>query len=131
VGKRVIRQKRGGIRGMLMRLNVERGTAAKGDVPGYYIGGKTGTADKVVNGRYSSAKVLTDFMAVLPADQPRYLLLIMLDEPHATPETHGFKTSGWNAVPTGGAVVARIPPLLGIPPPLGLPNADQLVLATL
>ena len=44
-------------------------------------------------------------MAVMPADQPRYLLLIMLDEPHPTPESHGFKTSGWNAVPTGGAVV--------------------------
>jgi cell division protein FtsI (penicillin-binding protein 3) len=111
-------------------LNAERGTAAKANVPGYYIGGKTGTADKVVNGRYSSAKVLTDFMAVLPADQPRYVLLIMLDEPHATPETHGFKTSGWNAVPTGGAVVARIAPLLGITPRMDLPNADQLILAS-
>ena len=90
----------------------------------------TGTADKVVNGRYSKAKVLTDFMAVLPADQPRYLLLIMLDEPHATSETHGFTTSGWNAVPTGGAVVARIAPLLGIEPRPGLPSADQLILAS-
>ena len=68
----------------LMRLNVEKGTAEKAEVKGYYIGGKTGTADKVVNGRYSKIKVLTDFMAVLPADQPRYLLLIMLDEPQAT-----------------------------------------------
>ena len=58
----------------------------------------------MVFGRYSKTKVLTDFMAVLPADQPRYLLLIMLDEPQALPETHGFKTSGWNAVPTGGVV---------------------------
>ena len=65
----------------LMRLNVEKGTAEKADVPGYYIGGKTGTADKVINGHYSKTKVLTDFMAVLPADQPRYLLLIMLDDP--------------------------------------------------
>ena len=131
LGKRVIKPETSGIMRYLMRLNAERGTAAKGDVPGYYIGGKTGTADKVVNGRYSSAKVLTDFMAVLPADQPRYLLLIMLDEPHATHETHGFKTSGWNAVPTGGAVVARIAPLLGIAPRMDLPNADQLILATL
>ena len=131
LGKRVIKPETSGIMRYLMRLNAERGTAAKADVPGYYIGGKTGTADKVVNGRYSSAKVLTDFMAVLPADQPRYLLLIMLDEPHATHETHGFKTSGWNAVPTGGAVVARIAPLLGIAPRMDLPNADQLILATL
>jgi cell division protein FtsI (penicillin-binding protein 3) len=130
LGKRVIKPETSAIMRYLMRLNVEKGTAAKADVPGYYIGGKTGTADKVVNGRYSKAKVLTDFMAVLPADQPRYLLLIMLDEPHATPDTHGFTTSGWNAVPTGGAVVARIAPLLGIEPRQGLPGADQLILAS-
>jgi cell division protein FtsI (penicillin-binding protein 3) len=81
----------------------------------------------VINGHYSKAKVLTDFMAVLPADRPRYLLLVMLDEPHAT---HGFTTSGWNAVPTGGAVVARIAPLLGIEPRMDLPSADQLILAS-
>jgi cell division protein FtsI (penicillin-binding protein 3) len=131
LGKRVIKPETSAIMRYLMRLNVERGTAAKADVPGYYIGGKTGTADKVVNGRYSKAKVLTDFIAVLPADRPRYVLLIMLDEPHATPETHGFTTSGWNAVPTGGAVVARIAPLLGIAPRMDLPTADQLILASL
>src|ERR1700751_449416 len=130
LGKRVIKPETSAIMRYLMRLNVEKGTAAKADVPGYYIGGKTGTADKVVNGRYSKAKVLTDFMAVLPADQPRHLLLIMLDQPHATPESKGFKTSGWNAVPTGGAVVARIAPLLGITPRMDLPNADQLILAS-
>src|SRR3974390_403846 len=130
LGKRVIKPETSAIMRYLMRLNVEKGTAAKADVPGYYIGGKTGTADKVVNGRYSKAKVLTDFLAVLPADQPRYLLLMMLDEPHATPETLGFTTSGWNAVPTGGAVVARIAPLLGIEPRPGLPGADQLILAS-
>ena len=90
-----------------------------------------GTADKVVNGRYSKTKVLTDFMAIMPADHPRYLLLIMLDEPKATPETHGFTTSGWNAVPTGAKVVARIAPLLGIEPRMDLPPADQLILASL
>jgi cell division protein FtsI (penicillin-binding protein 3) len=130
LGKRVIRPETSAIMRYLMRLNVEKGTAEKADVPGYYIGGKTGTADKVIGGRYSKDKVLTDFMAVLPADQPRYLLLIMLDEPQATPETHGFTTSGWNAVPTGGAVVARIAPLLGIAPRMDLPTADQQILAS-
>jgi cell division protein FtsI (penicillin-binding protein 3) len=115
----------------LMRLNVEKGTAEKADVRGYYIGGKTGTADKVINGHYSKTKVLTDFMAVMPADQPRFVLLIMLDDPQAIPETHGFTTSGWNAVPVGGAVVARIAPLLGIEPRLDLPPADQLILASI
>jgi cell division protein FtsI (penicillin-binding protein 3) len=131
LGKRVIKPETSMMMRYLMRLNVEKGTASKADVPGYYIGGKTGTADKVVFGRYSNTKVLTDFMAVMPADQPRYLLLIMLDEPHPTPESHGFKTSGWNAVPTGGAVVARIAPLLGIQPRLDLAPADQQILASL
>ncbi len=130
LGKRVIKPQTSELMRYLMRLNVEKGTARKADVPGYYIGGKTGTADKVVNGRYSKTRVLTDFIAIMPADQPRYLLLIMLDEPQKLPETANFNTSGWNAVPTGGAVVARIAPLLGIVPRLDLPPADKLILAS-
>jgi len=112
----------------LMRLNAEKGTAKKADVPGYYVGGKTGTSEKVVNGRYSKKQVLNSFTAILPADDPRYLVLIMLDEPQSLPETHGFITSGWNAVPTGGKVIERIAPLLGIAPRFDLPPADQLIL---
>jgi cell division protein FtsI (penicillin-binding protein 3) len=114
----------------LMRLNVEKGTATRADVKGYYVGGKTGTSDKVVGGRYSKTKVLTTFTAVLPADQPRYMLLIMLDEPQALPETHGFTTSGWNAVPVGGAVISRIAPLLGIEPRWDLAPSEKLILAS-
>jgi cell division protein FtsI (penicillin-binding protein 3) len=66
---------------------------------------------------------------VLPADQPRYLVLIMLDDPQATADTHGLNASGWNAVPTGGKVIARVAPLLGLEPRLDLPPADQLILA--
>ena len=86
----------------LMRLNAEKGSASRVDVKGYYVGGKTGTAEKVVNGRYSKTKLLTDFMAILPSDNPRYLVLIMLDEPQGMPETHGFATSAWNAAPVTG-----------------------------
>jgi cell division protein FtsI (penicillin-binding protein 3) len=114
----------------LMRLNVEKGTATKADVKGYYVGGKTGTAEKVVGGRYSKTKVLTAFTAVLPADQPRYALLIMIDEPQGLPETNGFATSGWNAVPVGGAVIARIAPLLGLEPRFELAPAEKLILAS-
>jgi len=131
LGKRVIKPETSEMMRYLMRLNVEKGTARKADIPGYYIGGKTGTADKVINGHYSKSSVLSDFMAVIPADKPRYLLLIMLDDPKASPETHGFKTSGWNAVPVGGAVVARIAPLLGVEPRLDLPDADHLILASM
>jgi cell division protein FtsI (penicillin-binding protein 3) len=68
-------------------------------------------------------------MAVLPADDPRYLILIMLDEPQAIPETHGFATSGWNAVPVAAKVITRVAPLLGIAPRFELPPSDRLILA--
>ena len=113
----------------LMRLNVEKGTATRANVPGYYVGGKTGTSDKVVGGRYSKTKVLSSFTAIIPADQPRYLLLIMIDEPQGLPETQGFTTSGWNAVPVGAKVIERVAPLLGLKPRFELPKADQLILA--
>ena len=113
----------------LMRLNAEKGTATRADVKGYYVGAKTGTAEKVVLGRYSKTKLLTDVMAVVPADDPKYVLLIMLDEPQAIAETHGFATSGWNAVPVAAKVIARIAPLLGIEPRFDLPTADRLILA--
>ncbi|MBS0245585.1 MAG: penicillin-binding protein 2 [Proteobacteria bacterium] len=114
----------------LMRLNSEKGTGTKANVAGYYVGGKTGTAEKVVNGRYAKNKLLTDFIAVLPADKPKYLLLIMLDEPHPTKETYGFATAGWNAAPTAAKVISRIGPLLDMQPRFDLPTADQLILAS-
>jgi len=69
-------------------------------VKGYYIGGKTGTAEKVVNGRYSKKQVLNSFTAILPADIRSTSCWSCLDEPGAA-GNHGFITSGWNAVPTG------------------------------
>jgi cell division protein FtsI (penicillin-binding protein 3) len=113
----------------LMRLNAERGTAKRAEVAGYYVGGKTGTSEKVVGGRYSKNKLLTTFTAILPADKPRYQVLIMLDEPQGLSETHGYATSGWNAAPTTGKVIARIAPMLGIEPRFDLPPAEQLILA--
>jgi cell division protein FtsI (penicillin-binding protein 3) len=129
IAKRVIKPETSEKMRFLMRLNAEVGTARKADVKGYYIGGKTGTAEKVINGHYAKKKVLTAFTAILPADKPKYQLLIMLDEPQALKETYGFITSGWNAVPTGGAVIARIAPLLGIEPRFDLPPPDRLILA--
>jgi cell division protein FtsI (penicillin-binding protein 3) len=113
----------------LLRLNAEKGSATKADIKGYYVGGKTGTAEKVVGGRYSKTKLLTTFTAVLPADKPRYQIFIILDEPQPLKETFGFATSGWNAGPTAGKVVARIAPMLGIEPRFDLPPADKLILA--
>ncbi len=115
----------------LMRLNAEVGSAKKADVPGFYVGGKTGTSEKVVGGRYSKTKLLTSFTAILPADQPRYLVLIMLDEPQPLPETHGYATSGWNAAPVAANVITRVALPLGIEPRFDvLPSAQQILQAT-
>jgi cell division protein FtsI (penicillin-binding protein 3) len=130
LAKRVIKPETAEKMRYLMRLNVEKGTATRANVMGYYVGGKTGTSEKVVGGRYSKTKVLTSFTAILPADKPRYLLLIMLDEPQGLPETHGFSTSGWNAVPVGAKVIERVAPLLDIRPRFDLPKADQLLLVS-
>jgi cell division protein FtsI (penicillin-binding protein 3) len=100
----------------LFRLNALKGTAKRAEVTGYRVGGKTGTAQKVVNGRYSDDKRLTAFIGAFPMDRPRYLLMVLLDEPKPSAETHGFATSGWNAVPTAGKMIARIAPLLDIEP---------------
>jgi cell division protein FtsI (penicillin-binding protein 3) len=130
LAKRVIKPETAEKMRYLMRLNVEKGTATRANVLGYYVGGKTGTSEKVVGGRYSKTKVLTSFTAILPADKPRYLMLIMLDEPQGLPETHGFTTSGWNAVPVGAKVIERVAPLLDIRPRFDLPKADQLLLVS-
>jgi len=107
----------------LMRLNVEKGTARKAEREGYFLGGKTGTAEKVVNGRYSRDKRLTSFLGTFPTHNPRYVVLVMLDEPKPSKETHGWATAGWNAVPATGDIVARVAPLLGVLPQAPVTNS--------
>jgi len=130
IARRVIKPETSAMMRYLMRLNAEKGSGSKADVKGYYVGGKTGTAEKVVGGRYSKTRLLCDFIAVMPADDPRYLILVLLDEPQPIPETHGFATSGWNAAPVTAKVIARIAPLLGLEPRFDLPPADRLILAS-
>jgi len=104
----------------LFRLNAVKGTARKANkiAAGYRIGGKTGTAEKVINGRYNKDRRLNSFVGAFPMDNPKYVILVMLDEPQPLKETFGYATSGWNAVPTAGKIIARIAPLLGISPKL-------------
>jgi len=118
------------MRKKLVLLNVEESAATRANVAGYYVGGKTCTSEKVVAGRYSKTKVLTSFTAIMPADKPQYLLLIMIDEPQGLPENKGQATSGFNAVPVGAKVIERVAPLLDVPPRFDLPRADQLLLAS-
>ena len=103
------------IRG-LMRLVVTEGTGKKADVPGYEVGGKTGTAEKAGHGGYRKKAVLASFVAVFPSDAPRYAGLVMIDEPQGTKETHGLIAAGWTAAPIAGSVIAQIAPLMGLMP---------------
>ena len=100
----------------LLRLVVTQGTGKKADAPGYRVGGKTGTAEKLLNGRYTSSAVVTTFAGVFPMDEPRYVIVAMLDDPKATAETYGFHTAGWNVAPVISRTVSRIAPMLGVRP---------------
>jgi cell division protein FtsI (penicillin-binding protein 3) len=100
----------------LLRLVVTQGTGKKADSSGYRVGGKTGTAEKLLNGRYTSSAVVTSFAGVFPMDEPRYVMVMMLDDPKATAETYGFHTAAWNIGPAFGTTVGRIAPMLGVRP---------------
>src|SRR5580704_10059164 len=100
----------------LMRSNATHGSASLANVPGYYVGGKTGTADKIVHGHYSNDRVFTTFMAITPADKPKYLYMVLYDEPQALPEDGGYHTAAHNAGRTAGRLIRRVEPLEGVPP---------------
>ncbi len=118
LGRRIISQETSRKMRYLLRLNAIKGTARRAAAPGWRVGGKTGTAEKVINGKYNKDHRLTTFIGGFPMDKPEYAILVMLDDPQPLPETYGYATSGWNAVPVTGLVIARIAPLLGIAPKL-------------
>jgi len=101
----------------LMRLIVMYGSGKQADVGGYEVGGKTGSAEKVgYRGGYSQHALRTSFVAAFPVHQPRYVIVVVLDEPKGTKETYNFATAGWNAAPTAGTIIAKIAPMLGVFP---------------
>jgi cell division protein FtsI (penicillin-binding protein 3) len=100
----------------LMWLIVAEGTGKQAAVPGYLVGGKTGSADKVSQGNYRGGGLLSSFVAAFPIDRPRYIVLVTLDEPKGDARTYGFAHGGWTAAPTAGRIIGRIGPLLGLPP---------------
>jgi cell division protein FtsI (penicillin-binding protein 3) len=100
----------------IMRLNATKGSASNAAIAGFFVGGKTGTAEKVIHGRYSKTKNLTTFTAVYPMDKPKYVFLTIMDEPQGLPETFGFSTAAWNAGATTGNIIERVAPMLSVPP---------------
>jgi cell division protein FtsI (penicillin-binding protein 3) len=105
----------------LFRLNVEKGSGKRAEVPGYYVGGKTGTAEKVVNGRYVSGKRFNAFLGGFPANDPEYVVLAVLDEPQ--PEKPGAgATAGINTTQMVSDIIRRSAALLGVKPDFGHEN---------
>jgi len=127
-GKRVFTEETSYRMRALLRLVVMKGTGKKADAPGYRVGGKTGTAQKLFNGHYSQTINITSFAGVFPMDDPRYVIVAMLDEPKATIETYGFTTAGWNVAPVVSGTISRIAPMLGIAPDMNRePEMSQVM----
>jgi len=127
-GKRVFSEETSYKMRALLRLVVMKGTGKRADAPGYRVGGKTGTAQKLINGHYSQTINITSFAGVFPMDEPRYVVVVMLDEPKATPETFGFTTAGWNVAPVVSRTISRIAPMLGVQPNMNRePDMSQVM----
>ena len=128
-GKRVISAQTSATMRQLLRLVVERGTGRKAEVAGYLIGGKTGTAEKASRHGYRRKALLSSFLAAFPMNDPRYAVLIMVDEPKGNQSTYGYATGGWVSAPAVARVVARVAPILGVEPaPPELQVVDQAML---
>jgi len=113
----------------LLRYVVTNGTGKKADVAGYDIGGKTGSAQVPgPGGHYIPHALRTSFAAFFPVHDPRYVVFVLLDQPHGTKETGGFALAGYTAAPLAGKVISRIAPLLGVPnnaPPVTLARGNS------
>jgi len=130
-GERVLRPEVSAAAASMLRQVVSRGTASFGDVPGYEVGGKTGTADKPrPTGGYYEDKVITTFASVFPANAPRYVLIVTLDEPVETSSGEPRRTAGWTAVPVAAEIIRRVAPLLGLRPQIETPMPVGITLTS-
>ena len=113
VGRRVFRSEVSQDMVDMMRFVVTDGTGRKANIPGYGVMGKTGTAEKPSStGGYDQKRLVTSFVAAFPHSDPRYAMIVTLDEPKAIKGTYGYATAGWNAAPVAGQVIRRIGPIL-------------------
>ena len=102
---------------VMLRKVVTEGTASFGEVPGYDVGGKTGSADKPKpRGGYYEDKLISTFATIFPVHDPKYVLVVSLDEPSVFTYGETRRTAGWTAVPVAAEMIGRIAPLLGLRP---------------
>ena len=127
-GTRVISERTSELMRRLMRLVVTDGSARGADVPGYFVGGKTGTAQKTgPRGGYLENKRIAAFVGAFPIYAPRYVVYVMVDEPKPNARSHGFATAGWVAAPAAGMVISRIAPILGMLPEQATPEITRSI----
>ncbi len=115
-GKRVIQTKTSVSMRQLLRLNAVEGTGKNANVPGYEVGGKTGTAEKPGRGGYRQKALISSFVGAFPMNDPKFVVLVSLDEPKGLPETGGYATAGWVAAPSVKVIIENIVSLYGILP---------------
>ena len=126
-GERILSEKTALLAVSMMRRVVTEGTASLADVPGYAVAGKTGTAEKVKRGGgYYDDKVINTFASVFPANDPKYVLVVTLDEPVETTGPKPRRTAGWTAVPVAAEIIRRCAPLLGMRPQVEAAPLDGL-----
>jgi cell division protein FtsI (penicillin-binding protein 3) len=130
-GQRVISPNTSNLMRELFRLVVQAGTGKSAEAPGYLVGGKTGTAEKQVAKGYSTNARLASFVGAFPMSDPRYIVLVMVDEPKPNAHSYGFATGGWVAAPVVSRIVQRMAPLIGMAPvPNDAPETKNDLLLT-
>jgi len=130
VGTRVLSEQTSVLLRKLLRLDVTMGSGKSAEVPGYYVGGKTGTAEKIgAHGGYLKHVNVSAFTSVFPMNNPHYAVYVMLDSPQGTAATHGWTTAAWNAAPTVKKIISRVGPILNQFPDLANKDAIDASLA--
>ena len=124
-GERVLSTKTSDQMRSLMAQVVRDGTGKNAAVTGYRVGGKTGTAEKQVNGRYAEKALISSFVGAFPMNDPRYVLIAMLDEPKGTERTLDYATGGWVAAPVVGRMISAMGSMLGLMPERGTDGKDS------
>jgi cell division protein FtsI (penicillin-binding protein 3) len=125
-GERVISVGTSDIMRNLMRLVVTKGTGKNAAVDGYRVGGKTGTAEKQVGGGYAKKLLISSFVGAFPMNDPRYVVIAMLDEPKGTENSFNYATGGWVAAPMVGRTITAMGTLLGLMPDQRTDGKDGL-----
>lgn len=115
-GRRVFKESTSSRMRQMLRMVSLYGTGKNADAPGYRVGGKTGSAEKASRGGYNKTSLVSSFAAAFPMDAPRYVVVIVIDEPKGTVASSFQRTAAFNAAPVVGRLVPRIGPMLGVQP---------------